>query len=138
MDDRTVGPGGDSAEGRPESGIAGTIVEDLQTIVRAEVRLAAAELGDKVRQGAKSGPALGAAGVLGFLSAAVLVTVCVAALTIVMPLWLSALLMGVVLALGAAGAYTLGRLALEEVDPVPQQTLETIKDNVDWARTRLQ
>lgn len=40
------------------------------------------------------------------------------------------------LAFAAGGAYLLGRMALEEVDLIPQQTMETMKDNIEWARNR--
>jgi len=57
-------------------------------------------------------------------------------LSIVLPVWLSTLLIGVMLAFAAGGAYLLGRMALEEVDLIPQQTMETMKDNIEWARNR--
>ena len=60
-----------------------------------------------------------------------------AALAIVLPVWLATLVMGLMLGIGAGGAYLLGRLELEKVEPVPQQTLETLKDNIDWARNRV-
>jgi hypothetical protein len=84
----------------------------------------------------KAGIFLGGAAVMGLLAAMCFVTTCIVALAIVLPLWLAALLVGVLLAIGAGGGYMLGRLALEEIDPVPQQTVETLQDLVDWSRTR--
>lgn len=127
---------GTTAEGRPLTAIARDVVYHLQNILRAEMRLAVRELKEKIQSSKKAGRWLGAAALLGLLAACCVTTACVAALAMVLPLWLAALIMGVILAGGAGGAFLLGRLALEEVDPVPQQTLETMKDNMDWARDR--
>ena len=122
---------------RPLTAIAREVVHHLQNILRAEMRLAAAELKEKIQSSKKAGILLAGAALFGFLAACCIVTACIAALAIVLPLWLAALIMGVILGAGAGGAFLLGRLALEEVDPVPQQTLETMKDNMDWARDRV-
>ena len=125
---------GSEAPGRSLSEIVGAIVQSIQTIIREEVRLARHELKEKLRQSARAGLLLGAAALLGFLAAACVVATCVAALSLVLQVWLSTLLMGVLLGIGAGGAFLLGRMALEEVDPVPLGTVETIKDNLDWIR----
>ncbi len=125
-----------AGDGHPVSRILERILHDLQTIFRNEVELAAGEVTDKARRSAKAGMLLAAAGLLGFLAAECLITTFIAALNIVLPLWLSALLMAVLCAIGAGGAFVLGRLSLEEVDVLPQKTLETMKDNIDWARNR--
>ena len=124
------------AADRPLNELVDKILQDLQTMFRAEARLATSEIKESVRQGAKAGMLLGAAAVAGFLAGACFITTCIVALAIVLPLWLAALLMGVMLATGAGGAFLLGRMALERVDVVPQRTLETVKDNIDWAKNR--
>lgn len=123
-----------SDEDRPLTAIAREVLQHLQNILRAEMRLAATELEEKIQSSKKAVLLFGAAALLGFLAACCITTACVAALAIVLPLWLAALLMGAILGAGAGGAFLLGRLALEAVDPVPQKTLETMKDNMDWAR----
>jgi hypothetical protein len=120
------------------SELIGDVIRDIQNIVRAEIRLARTEYGDKARRAGRAGGMLGFAAVTGGLAAACLVTACIAALALVMPIWLSALLMGVLLAMVAAGAFAAGRRRFAQVDPVPQQTLETLKDDVEWAKHRTQ
>lgn len=124
------------SDSRPWSEIVADVIQNLQNIFRTEVRLAAVELKEKAQKSAKAGSLLGAAAVAGLFASACFITACIAALAIVLPLWLAALIMGVILAAGAGGAFLLGRLALQDVDPIPQQTLETLKDNIDWARSR--
>ncbi|MGH9608333.1 MAG: phage holin family protein [Bryobacteraceae bacterium] len=113
------------------------VVRDIGNIFRAELRLAGTELKEKFRKGAIPGGMLAAAGLLGFFAMACFIATCIVALTIVLDIWLSVLLMGVLLAIVAGGAFLMGRMALEQIDPVPQQTLETMKDNVEWAKNRL-
>jgi len=123
-------------DNRPWTEIVHEAIQHLQNIFRDELRLAAVELKEKIQKSAKAGRLLGAAALLGFLAACCITTACIAALAIVLPLWLAALIMGVIFAAGAGGAFLLGRLALEDVDPMPQQTLESLKDNLDWAKNR--
>lgn len=126
-----------SADSRPLREIVGSLVADLRTIVRDEIRLALLELRAKLRKSRKGVVYLAAAAFLGFVAAECFVTACIVALAIVLPLWLSALIIAVLAALAAGGAFVIGRLALERVDPIPRQTLETLKDNLDWVKNRL-
>ncbi len=125
------------AEARSLKDIVQDVVRDIGNIFRAELRLAGTELKEKFRKGAIPGGMLAAAGLLGFFAMACFIATCIVALTIVLDIWLSVLLMGVLLAIVAGGAFLMGRMALEQIDPVPQQTLETMKDNVEWAKNRL-
>jgi hypothetical protein len=124
------------AESRPLSEIVSDIVHDIGNIFRDELRLAAAELKTKAKKAGVAGGFLAAAGLLGFFAMACFVMTCVVALSIVLPLWLCSLLVGILLATGAGGAFLVGRMALERVDPIPQQTLETMKDNIEWMKNR--
>ena len=58
-------------------------------------------------------------------------------LAIFLPEWLAALIVGAVL---AGAAYLLMKTGKERVEeagkPVPEQTIETVKEDVEWAKTR--
>ncbi len=120
----------------PESGAVARIVRDVQDIYRGEIRLALRESGEKARQAAKALPPLAAASIIGFFAGVASIVLIIGALFVQLPLWLSVLLMAVMLGGGALGAYLIGRLWLEDVDWMPQQTLDTVKENLDWAKTR--
>lgn len=124
-------------EARSVKDIVADIVRDIGNIFRAELRLAAIELKEKFRKSAMAGGLLAAAGLFGFFAAACFIATCIVALTIVLNIWLSILLMGVLLAIVAGGAFLMGRMALAEIDPLPQQTLETMKDNIKWAEKQV-
>lgn len=124
------------AEARSLKDIVEDIVRDIGNIFRAELRLAITELKTSFRKSAMAGGLLAAAGLLGFFAAACFIAVCIVALALVLDIWLSILLMGVLLAILAGGAFIVGRMALEEVDFVPQQTMETLKDNIEWVKNQ--
>lgn len=137
MSNLEVRPGPEVSDNRPLKEIVVNIASSLNTIVRDEIRLTIVELKDKFRASPKAIAYLAAAGLLGFLAVECLVTACIAALAIVLPVWLSALIVAVLAASAAGGVFVIGRLALEKVEPIPQQTMETLKDNVDWVKDRL-
>jgi hypothetical protein len=80
---------------------------------------------------------IGGAGVAALTAAGALTASAVLALSTFLPAWLSALLVAAVL---AAGAYVLFRLGKEQVEkagaPIPEQTIDTIKEDVEWAKAR--
>ncbi len=123
-------------ESRSWKEIVSDVVRDIENIFKNEIRLAGTELKTKAKNASKAGAMLGAAGLLGFFAGVCMLVACIAALTLFLPLWLSALIMAVLLGTGAGGAFILGRMALQEIDPVPQRTLETLKDNLEFVKTR--
>ena len=117
--------------------IVDALVRDFGEIVRSELRLARAEITEKAQKAGKAAGLLGAAAVCGFLAAACLVTCFLAALALVMPVWLAALLMCVFLICIAAALYAGGRGRLRNVSPVPEQTVETLKEDVRWTKRQI-
>jgi hypothetical protein len=79
----------------------------------------------------------GGAGIVGFCAAGALTAFLVLVCSLFLPDWAAALLVGAVL---AAIAYVLVRQGKERVAeagaPVPEQTIDTVKEDVKWAKTR--
>lgn len=117
------------------SEIVASVIQNVRTF---SLRSAAGDLAteEKLRESAKAGALLAIAGLLGFLAACPVATALIVLLSIVLPLWLAALLVFSAYTIAAGGAFVMGRMALEEIDPIPQQTIETLKDNLDWAKNR--
>jgi hypothetical protein len=113
------------------------ILRDIQNMIRGEIRLARAELGEKARHAGKAGGMLGAAVLCGLLAAGCFVAACIAALALAMPIWVAALIMTVLLAAIGGACFAAGRTRLRQVDPVPRQTVQTLKDDVEWAKHRM-
>lgn len=113
------------------------LAQDTGVLVRKEVELAKTEMTGKAKSAAKDGALIAAGGVIAFYASLVLVFALVFLLATVMPLWASALLVGVVLALGAGGLAAVGVKKLKSVDPQPRETIRTMKENQLWLREQM-
>ena len=112
--------------------------DDLSTLVRQELKLAQVEMTAKGRQAGVGLGMFGGAGLLGLLAALTLTTCVVAALSTQMKVWIAALIVTVVYG-AAAGVLALqakNRVA-EATPAVPEQTVETVKEDVQWAKTQM-
>jgi hypothetical protein len=128
--------GGDLRD-RPLGEVAGDLTRDLSLLVRQEMELAKAEMKEKGRVAAPGLGMIGGAGVTGLMAAGALTAFLILTLSIFLPEWSSALIVGAVL---AAVTYVLVKQGKERVEkagsPVPEQTIETVKEDVEWAKTR--
>jgi uncharacterized membrane protein YqjE len=117
---------------------AARIGDGVVTLAKQELRLARAEMGEKGRQILPGIGMMAAAGGLALLAAGTLTAFAVLALDGVMPNWLAALLVGAVYALGALALYLAGRERVDEAGGlVPEQTIESVKEDVEWAKTQI-
>jgi len=122
---------------KPLGEVARDLTRDLSLLVRQEMELAKAEMAQKGRIAAPGLEMLGGAGVVGLMAAGALTSFLVLVLAIVLDAWLSALIVAVVL---GAVAYLLLQRGKERVKqagtPAPEETIETMKEDVQWAKTR--
>lgn len=121
---------------RPTKDIIQSIIGDVQEIIRSEVRLAKTEMKDEARKAGAAAGMFAGAGVMGLLAGMCVVTCCIAALSLIMGVWLAALIMTVLLGCTAGAMFAIGRAKMKQVNPVPQQTVQTLKEDARWARTR--
>lgn len=118
--------------GSPERSI-GELLADLSkdtgTLLRQEVKLAGAELKSKVAVAGRQFGFVAAAAVLGLLGLLLLLQSLIIGLSAYMPLWVSALVVGLgVLALAAALA-SKGIAGLRAADLMPRETLQSLEAN---------
>jgi hypothetical protein len=122
---------------RPLGEVARDLTRDVTLLVRQEVELAKAEMTEKGRTAAPGLGMIGAAGVVGLMAAGALTAFLILVLSVFLPEWASGLIVGAVL---AAVAYLLVKQGKERVEeagaPIPTQTIETVKEDVEWAKTR--
>jgi uncharacterized membrane protein YqjE len=124
---------------RPTGALLKELSDQTTTLVRQEIELAKAELGEEGRKAGLGAGMFGGAGLFGALALATLTTCVVAALDTAMPLWLAALIVTVVYAAVAAVLALRGRDKVKEATPpVPEQATESVKEDVQWAKTRAQ
>ncbi|HEY2202505.1 MAG TPA: phage holin family protein [Solirubrobacteraceae bacterium] len=112
--------------------------DDMSTLVRQELKLAQAEMTEKGKKAGIGIGMFGAAGIVGMLALLTLTTCLVAALATGMAVWLAALIVTVVYAAVAAGLALVGKQRVSEATPpVPEQTIDSVKEDVQWAKTQL-
>jgi uncharacterized membrane protein YqjE len=111
---------------------------DMSTLVRQELKLAQAEMTEKGKKAGIGAGLVGGGGVLGLLALGSLTACLVAALATAMDVWLAALIVTVVYGALAAGLALIGKNRVSEAaPPMPEQTVETVKEDVQWAKTQL-
>jgi Putative Actinobacterial Holin-X, holin superfamily III len=140
MSTRQDPPGPDQGDlrERPLPELLKQLSEQTTRLVHQELELAKAELTQKGKQAGAGAGLFGAAGAIGFLALAALTTCFILALNAVMPAWLAALLVAVVYGVVAAVLALRGRAKVKQATPpVPEQTIETVKEDVEWAKTRM-
>jgi VIT1/CCC1 family predicted Fe2+/Mn2+ transporter len=128
---------GNELRERPMGDVARDLTSDLSLLLRQEIDLAKAEMSEKGRTAAPGLGMLGGAGVVALCAAGALTAFLVLVLAIFLPEWAAALITAAVL---AGVAYVLAMQGKERVAeagaPVPEQTIETVKEDVEWAKTR--
>ncbi len=120
---------------RPVGELLKQLANETTTLVRQELELAKAEMREKA---GKAGPGVGmwgAAGVTALAALGSLTAFLILALDGAMPNWLAALIVGLVYSAIAGLLYVRGKKRVEEAgSPVPEQTIETLKEDVQWAK----
>ena len=107
------------------------------TLVRKEIELAKAELGEKGKKAGQGAGMFGGAGLFGVFAFGALTTAIIAALDSAMELWLAALIVAVVYAVIAGVLALQGRNKVQEAGPpLPEQATESVKEDVQWAKTQ--
>jgi len=118
----------------------GELVKDLasqtSTLVRQEIQLAQAEVTQKGKLAGKGAGLLAGAAVFGLLALGALTAALIALLDKAMDTWIAAL---IVMALWAIVAFILakaGQRSLQRATPPAPQTVETVKEDIQWAKTQ--
>jgi|SRR3712207_5107332 len=130
------GPAPQTADEKPVAELLSDMTSSVTTLIRKEVEMAVAELKDEARQAAKAGGMLSGGALSGYLS--------LLFGSFGLAWWLDRklprpLAFFAVAALHGAAAGALlkqGREEMQHVDPVPRQTVDTVKENVEWAKAQ--
>jgi MFS family permease len=111
--------------------------QETTQLVRQEIDLAKAEMTEKGKRAGIGAGMFGAAGVVGLLALGALTAFFIMLLDGALANWLSALIVAVVYGAIAGVLALRGRDKVQEATPpVPEQTVETVKEDVQWAKTR--
>jgi nitrate/nitrite transporter NarK len=113
--------------------------EQSSRLARQEVELAKAELAYKGKRAGIGAGMFGGAGVFGFYGLGALVAAAILVLATAITAWLSALIIAVVLAAIAGVLALQGKSQVQQATPpVPEEATESVKEDVQWAKTKAQ
>jgi hypothetical protein len=119
----------------------GDLVKDLagqtSTLVRQEIKLAQAEMTSKGKVAGRGAGMLAGAAVAALLMLGALTATLIVVLDSFLPLWLAALIVTLLWGLIGAVLATRGRNELKKATPpVPEQTVDSVKEDIQWAKTQ--
>jgi Putative Actinobacterial Holin-X, holin superfamily III len=117
----------------------GKLSNETSTLIRQEMALARAELTEKGKEAGKGAGLFGGAGAVGLLGAGALTAGIILLLDLAIAAWLAAIIVGLIYVAVAAFLGLKGRDKIQAATPpVPEQTVDTVKEDVEWAKTRAQ
>lgn len=130
--------GGSSVDQRDQS--VGELLKQLSqesaTLVRQELELAKAEATEKGKQAGRGAAMFGGAGAAGLLALFALTLTLIFVLDTVMKGWLAGLIVALLWGAVAGTLALLGRNRIKEATPPAPQTIETVKEDVRWAKNQ--
>ena len=117
--------------------LGGDLGRQMTALVHHEIELAKAEMAEKGKRAGFGAGMFGAAGVLAAFGFGCVTACLVAALQLAIPVWLAALIVGLVYfviagALALVGRRQIGRAA----PPLPAEAVESTKEDVEWLKTQ--
>jgi hypothetical protein len=137
MSEATQAPRPVAAQDRPTGELVKDLSEEISHLVRDELRLAQLEM---TRKGKQAGLGIGlfaGGGGIAVYGLGCLIACAVIAIATVLAAWLAALIVGAALLLVAGMAALLGKRRLAKASPpVPEETIGSVKADVDEVRER--
>jgi Putative Actinobacterial Holin-X, holin superfamily III len=112
------------------------VTSDLSTLMRQEVALAKAEVRKEASAAGKAAGMLAGAGLAAHLLLIFVSLTLMFILGNVMALEWAALIVAVIWGIIAAVLFSVGRRRMATVSPMPERTVETIKEDVRWVQNR--
>ena len=132
-DDRTK----DELRDRPIGELLKQLSQETTTLVRQELELAKAEMAQKGKQAGLGAGMFGGAGAAALLGLGALTAAAIAALDTGIALWLAALILALLwLAVAGVLAMTGKSKVQQATPPVPEQTQQSVNEDVEWAKTQ--
>lgn len=110
---------------------------DTGTLVRQEVALAQAELTNKAVSVGKNVGFLAVGGLVAYAAVLAILAAIIVGLGHFIPLWLSALIVGMVVGIIAFLLISAALKALKNTDLKPTQTVDTLKEDAKWLKNQV-
>lgn len=114
-----------------------SLTTDLSQLVRSEMELAKVELREEAGKAGKAAGMLAGGALAGYLALILLSFAAAWGLAEVIDAGWAFLIVGLIVAAVAAVLVMTGRQKLRDVRPVPDQTVDTLKEDARWARAQV-
>ena len=119
----------------PVGALVSDLTSDVSRLVRDELQLAKAELKDKGKEAGVGIGLFGGAGTVALYGLGALIAAAICGLAVVLPAWLSALIVAFVLFAIAAVAALLGKRHVSQATPpIPQRAVEGVHEDLEALR----
>ena len=114
--------------------LLGDLYRDAERMVRLEVEFAKTEVTQKATRVGKNAGFLVAGAIVAYTGVLAILAGIIALLGLVIPVWISALIIGILVA--GAGAFLAwkGLQTLRQESVAPQRTIDTLKEDQEWMR----
>lgn len=114
-----------------------SVSRGIGLLLRQEVEFAKVEVSKQMAHARKGVILVAVGGVLGYSGLLVILAAAVAALAQVVPLWLSALLIGLAVSLAGGILLWSGKNNLKAEKLKPQKTIDAVKEDISWMKNQL-
>jgi hypothetical protein len=111
--------------------------QETSALIRQEVQLAKAEVTRKATKAGKEVAFMAAGGFIAYAGFLALIAAAILGVAEFLPLWLSALLIGVIVAGVGYLLLQKGMNGLKEINPAPRRTIETLKEDKEWLKQQV-
>jgi uncharacterized membrane protein YqjE len=129
----------DGSDDRALADLMRDLSQQSTELIRQEIELAKAELRQKGKAAGIGAGMFGAAGLIAVFAVGALTACVILVLATAMDAWLAALIVAVVYLAAAGVAALLGKGKVQEAaPPVPEQAIESTKEDVQWTKHRAQ
>ena len=122
---------------RPLGELFSELATETSALIREQIELARVELSNKAQEAVRNVIVIGVGGAVAYGGFLAIVAGAILLLGMYIPVWLSALLIGVVIAGTGYGLVHSRLSAFKHWDPTPRVTLETLRADRDWAKEQI-
>lgn len=114
-----------------------SLSKDTTTLVRQEIELAKTEISEKASEAVKNVTSLVIGGAIAYAALILILAAVAVGLAQIMEPWLAILIVGVVVAIIGFILVQKGLSALKNLSFVPEKTIETLKEDKEWAQQQM-
>lgn len=122
---------------RPLSDLFRDLMNETKILIQQEIQLLKLEMSQKATQAGKDVAFIAVGGALSYAGLLVLLAAATLALALVIPGWASALIVGLVVVGIGYGLIQKGISDLKNINPVPQKTIDSVKETKQWTTNAL-